>query len=603
MNPTEEQLKNRQSIPTGNPNFSGVTSGGEYATMNSPKAIDVSSLNSNIKPFVPPTPEPQPDYSGVTKGAIAGATSPMGTYTTPNGAVLNADGSINTPAPVTNEGGGQAPSLDFLIERALLGQPKSDIASLAEQFKRTYGVDETKLAQDRADSQKRVDDLRSQLAKVQTETTTSQLGLETQDVRRTAGVLDRMQGQIAREQAIKALPITAQLNFEQGRLDSAKADIKTMLDLTYKDEQIKTANADKAYERAYAVATNEQKIELDKLKAENEVKKTELDNLQTLKNSYIKSALDNGDFKTAGALASAKTQKEFDSIVSKMIVQPTFDQIKDDAGNIYEVSKDKNGQIIGTPKLVFKAEPKAGTGGGNLSNLDLSSPTYFDDLLTQSSGGKKPNQVETIRPIQKSVAVINQLSDLQKSINKSVTDPILGTLKKFNPYDFDARAIQAQLQAVVPNLARGVYGEVGVLTDADVRNYIKTLPNIQGTKKQNDFVMAMTLKTVQRNFESQLETLASAGYDVSGFKNQYQKTKNLVNKMESDLGITDGGTPQSSPDIQEVNGVKYIKSSDGLYYPENSTPPATATTTNKVRTTPALPDFGAGFKPFNLFNF
>jgi hypothetical protein len=183
---------------------------------------------------------------------------------------------------------------------------------------------------------------------------------------------------------------------------------------------------------------------------------------------------------------------------------------------------------------------------GAISQLDVNDPNYFTNLMASTKGLKAPNQVETLRPIQKSIAVINQLSDLQASIKKTTTDPIIGTLRQFNPYDFDARAIQAQLQAVVPNLARGVYGEVGVLTDQDIRNYIQTLPNIKSTKEQNDFVMAMTLKTVQRNLESQLETLASAKYDISGFANQYNKISQQVKKMEDSLGINSVKTDEEA---------------------------------------------------------
>lgn len=201
---------------------------------------------------------------------------------------------------------------------------------------------------------------------------------------------------------------------------------------------------------------------------------------------------------------------------------------------------------IGTEKAQgakYTAETKQAKATSTSSgiSIDPNSPTYMSDLMSSTQGKKLPNQVETLRPIQKSIAVINQLSDLQKSVDKAVTDPVLGTLRKFNPYDFDARAIQSQLQAVVPNLARGVYGEVGVLTDQDIRNYIQTLPNLKSTKAQNDFVMSMTLKTVQRNLESQLETLASAGYDISGFKNQYTKVSDTVKNMEKNLGINSQG--------------------------------------------------------------
>ena len=185
----------------------------------------------------------------------------------------------------------------------------------------------------------------------------------------------------------------------------------------------------------------------------------------------------------------------------------------------YKLSKDKVGGVV------------------DVAALDITSPTYFEDLITSSAGGKKPNQVETLRPLQKAVTVMSQLGELSSLIKNTKTDPIIGTLRSMNPYDFDARAIQATLQATVPNLARGVYGEVGVLTDNDIRNYIKTLPNIQSTEAQNKFVMGMSLRSLQRGFESQLEVLAAAGYDISGFGNIYERMKTSADKIESELGI------------------------------------------------------------------
>ena len=197
--------------------------------------------------------------------------------------------------------------------------------------------------------------------------------------------------------------------------------------------------------------------------------------------------------------------------------------------------------------------------------------------MATTKGGKKPNQVETIRPLQKATTVMSQLSELSSLIKNTKTDPILGTIKSMNPYDFDARAIQATLQATVPNLARGVYGEVGVLTDNDIRNYIKTLPNIKSTSEQNKFVMAMTLRSLQRGFESQLEVLAAAGYDISGFQNIYQRMNQTADKIESELNLDmeipsedvikeEFETLQSGGQPQGINWFKPVSDFFGTFY-------------------------------------
>jgi len=72
----------------------------------------------------------------------------------------------------------------------------------------------------------------------------------------------------------------------------------------------------------------------------------------------------------------------------------------------------------------------------------------------------------------------------------------LGRLRNLNPYDTDAQTLKAQLTSLIPNLARGVYGEVGVLTDNDVRMYSQTIPNLTQTEDVNNAILGMTLKVI-----------------------------------------------------------------------------------------------------------
>ena len=72
-----------------------------------------------------------------------------------------------------------------------------------------------------------------------------------------------------------------------------------------------------------------------------------------------------------------------------------------------------------------------------------------------------------------------QLKGIETDFAKMSTGPVLGFFRDLNVYDDDAQTFKARLTAMVPNLARGVFGEVGVLTDFDVENYLKTLPNLK----------------------------------------------------------------------------------------------------------------------------
>ncbi len=150
---------------------------------------------------------------------------------------------------------------------------------------------------------------------------------------------------------------------------------------------------------------------------------------------------------------------------------------------------------------------------------------------------------------------------------ETTTGPILGIIRSNNPYDVKAQEIQAAITATVPQLARGIYGEVGVLTDSDVARYVQTLPNVKSTSEVNKAIMGLTLRNIRSAFVSNLEAMAAAGRDVSGFSNIYQRLNTKINTIENELGITNRNTSDSNQ-TYEVDGVTYVIGDDGLYYPQ-----------------------------------
>jgi len=171
-----------------------------------------------------------------------------------------------------------------------------------------------------------------------------------------------------------------------------------------------------------------------------------------------------------------------------------------------------------------------------VAGLDPASPTYMDELLAASAGGKSVD-VSTRTKISKGVLVLNQLSELQKNIKDQDTGPIIGILRGANPWDEKAMLINAQLTSIIPNLARGTYGEVGVLTDNDVALYSKTIPNLRSTEQVRKAVLAMTVKTVQRSIETELQIAAGTGLDVAGLKNVWARVKTQADALNKDIGI------------------------------------------------------------------
>lgn len=151
-------------------------------------------------------------------------------------------------------------------------------------------------------------------------------------------------------------------------------------------------------------------------------------------------------------------------------------------------------------------------------------------VMRASAGGDKLD-VATIQSFEKVASVISQLSSLKASVKNELTGPIVGTLRSKNPWDSKAKIIEAQLRATVPNLARGVYGEVGVLTDQDIKNYMQTLPNLKTEKDVTDALLAMTVKSVQNAVENKISINAASGRDMSGFVQVYNDLKGKTDEM------------------------------------------------------------------------
>jgi hypothetical protein len=95
------------------------------------------------------------------------------------------------------------------------------------------------------------------------------------------------------------------------------------------------------------------------------------------------------------------------------------------------------------------------------------------------------------------------------------TGPIIGRLRKLDPYNVDTASVVAMVQGLVPTVARGVFNEVGVLTDEDVKRYLGTLPSLTNTDDQNRAITGILLTTLKNGMQNNLSILARNGIDVS----------------------------------------------------------------------------------------
>tara|TARA_R100000808_G_scaffold6747_1_gene19811 strand:+ start:3274 stop:4908 length:1635 start_codon:yes stop_codon:yes gene_type:complete len=133
------------------------------------------------------------------------------------------------------------------------------------------------------------------------------------------------------------------------------------------------------------------------------------------------------------------------------------------------------------------------------------------------------------------------------------TGPIVGIFRQANPWDVKARLLQSQITKIIPGLARGVFGEVGVLTDQDVALYSKTLGTLTSPEEINELLTSAAIKMVANSYEDKLRGMAESKIDVSGF---LPGLVDLRNKASELLGVEEPEIPvievESLPDSGAV---------------------------------------------------
>lgn len=283
-----------------------------YAT---PSSIPVSSSGSTSPLNVPPPPQ-APNYTGVASGAATGALTPAQTFTTPNGAVVDVNGNIITPAQ----------------------QQTTPIKSITERMKSLLGSDATlekpesledKYTQltnspDYLARKKEVDELTAQLAGLTAEADTIPLQAQEEAKGRgvTAAGLAPIEAGRARVNAIQQLPVIARLNAANGRLDSANQNIQTLLQLQEADQKAETDYKTTLYNRALTIASAEQAEEIRLLQEKNDIKKNADTEFFATRRGFANAAIQNGDYALAAKIASAPDMGTVRGLVGGLSIAP-----------------------------------------------------------------------------------------------------------------------------------------------------------------------------------------------------------------------------------------------------------------------------------------
>lgn len=147
--------------------------------------------------------------------------------------------------------------------------------------------------------------------------------------------------------------------------------------------------------------------------------------------------------------------------------------------------------------------------------------------IIRSSLNKKNPSETSLTKIQDMQTVRFQLDNLEDRLSDIKTWPILWKLKKLNPYDTEAQVAMAQLAWLTPKVARWIFWEVWVLTDTDIANYQKALPNLTSTEDKNKLVIGFMRKLLSEWYKNAIVTQSKGWVNMSEFLPDYDAMKSM----------------------------------------------------------------------------
>jgi len=330
----------------------------------------------------------------------------------------------------------------------------------------------------------------------------------------TTGNTVGQQAQIDRNYAVKAIPLQIQALAQQAEVASAQGDATLAQNILTQAQdhldtvfQIHQQDATNQYNyltnlrnSVFEFASTEQQRQLAVRQKENDQAFTERQNSINNAQALAKTAIESGQASLAAQITALDPNSEtYNADVSAYVRQIRVPQ---DAGG------------------------GGGLGAGAITGL---TPEQQKDPFIQkmiASAGGKPITDTFAQSLNKGLSVLGQIGVLQTNVKDTNTGPITGLFRGANPWDTNAQTIKAQLNAIVPNLARGVYGEVGVLTDNDIKTYASTLPNLKSTEDVRNAVLGITVDLIGKSIKRTLEVNAANGKDVSGFVDLYTEMQN-----------------------------------------------------------------------------
>jgi len=128
-------------------------------------------------------------------------------------------------------------------------------------------------------------------------------------------------------------------------------------------------------------------------------------------------------------------------------------------------------------------------------------------------------EVSSIAALNQAASDLDMLENIYTDLGPDYGGPVSGRVKStlMGGQNANIASLQNAITAATPNLARGVFREVGVLTDADVARYTKLLPGPYDTQEVRTRKIKQLRERIAQGRTEMVKSLKAAGRDVQGF--------------------------------------------------------------------------------------
>ena len=361
---------------------------------------------------------------------------------------------------------------------------------------------------------------------------------------------NRLAGDAAIMRALKTSEVgvlNAQVLAKQGDITLAQEEAKQAVDLKYAPYKDQIAIGKAQLEAIKPFLDAAEKKQAAALTLKSNIALKEIEKISDFQKSALSNALLNGAPQSViESINQAQSMEEILKTGKNYLVSPKEKLELQKLG--LEIDKLNNDNLKTLQELTLAKKTLGGTTNDVAGDLILGSSAY---------AGKQPSAgwIDDYTQAQVALGNVQQLQTLID--NQGDTGLIKGNVaslfSKFSSNYANAAAINAQIQRTVPGLARGIFKEVGVLTDQDISNYKKTLPNLTSPEQQNKLALLATYDVIERSMALSLANQAKAKNDVSGYYNDYINVKNQVRSLKSELGFVEN-TPIAPENRAKLEG-------------------------------------------------